>query len=153
MADGIAKYASKGTVTISLASLAGGAARQSTVVDNSTAGALDVIIRVTTRSSAADTGTLQVYAYTALGDTNYTDGATGSDSAFTAANRLNSRLVGAVQLNGTTEVDAHFSLAAAFGGVVPAKWGLIIVKPATPALDSTAGNHIVEYQNVTMTAV
>jgi hypothetical protein len=146
-------YAAKATITVTLTSLANGSARECTVVDNTANLYLDALIRIKTNGSAAgNTVTVDVYAYAALGDTAYTDGATGSDAAFTAANRLNARYLGSVTLNGTTGVIAGpWSVAAAFGGTLPDKWGLIFVNNSGAALSATGGDHVVEYEGVTET--
>lgn len=141
------------TITVTLTSLGSGAARQSAAVDNTSNRYLDAEVRVTTKgASAANVTTLDVYAYGAAESTTpvYTDGASGSDAAFTAANRLNAVQVGQVVMNGTTAVTAGpWSLAQAFGGNVPQKWGLIFVNNSGDALSATAGDHVVVYQGIT----
>lgn len=146
-------YAAASTVTITLTSLANAAARESTVVDNTSTKYRDYLLRVQTKgASASNTKTLDVYAYAALGDTTYTDGATGSDAGFTAANRLNARFVGVVVLNGSTAVTGGpMSVAAAFGGTLPDKVGFIAVNSSGDALSSTAGDHVVKVQGVYQT--
>jgi hypothetical protein len=152
MAERKASYAAKTAITITLTSLANGAARQSTVVDNTTTRYLDALLRIRTNGAAASTALVDVYVYAALGDTTYTDGATGSDAAFTAAARLNSRYLGSVQMNAATGVVAYLgSVAAAFGGTLPDKWGLIVVNNSGDALSATAGDHAVEFEGVTET--
>lgn len=146
-------YGAKTTITITLTSLANAAGRQSAVVDNTSNLYLDARLRVQTKGQASGTLTLAVYAYTALGDTTYTDGATGSDAAFTAANRLNSRYVGSIQLNTTTAVQGELSIAQAFNGVMPDKWGLIFINNSGAALSATAGDHVIEYEGVYATSV
>lgn len=142
-------FGSKTGITLTLTSLGNGSARESTVIDNASAGALDVLVRILTKGQASSSALLDLYVYAALGDTTYTDGATGSDAAFTAANRLNSRYLGSVQMNAANAVSAMFSIAAAFGGVVPSKWGLIAINNSGATLSTTGGDHVVEYQNVT----
>lgn len=142
-------FGTKTAITLTLTSLGNGSARESTVVDNASAGALDVLVRILTKGQASSSALLDLYVYAALGDTTYTDGATGSDAAFTAANRLNSRYLGSVQMNAANAVSAMFSIAAAFGGVVPSKWGLIAINNSGATLSTLGGDHVVEYQNVT----
>lgn len=145
-----ATWGTKATVTVTLTSLANNAARESTVID--TAGAIDIALRIKTKGQASSTGPVNVYAYAALGDTVYTDGATGVDAAFTAANRLNSRFVGAVQLNAANSVTAMLTVAQAFDGALPSKVGFIIVNNSGDALSTTAGDHVVEAQMLTLSA-
>lgn len=143
------EYGSKTAITVTLTSLANGSARESTVVDNTSNKFLDALLRIKTNGQASGTGLLEVYAYAALGDTTYTDGATGSDAAFTAANRKNAGGLVTVQMNAATGVVGPvISVAQAFGGVLPDKWGLIFVNSSGAALSATGGDHVVEYQGV-----
>lgn len=141
-------YGSKTTITATLTSLANGSARESTVVDNTSARFRNVRFRVQTKGQTSGTNYLDLYVYTALGDTTYTDGATGTDAAFTAANRLNARFLGSVRMNaGTAAVQANFQMSDVFADC-PDKWGLIFVNNSGAALSATAGDHVIEYQGV-----
>lgn len=146
-------FGTKTSFTVTLTSLGSASARESTVVDLTSSLELDMLIRVKANGSAAgNTGALEVYAYAALGDTTYTDGATGSDAAFTAANIKNAKFVDNVLMNGTTIVYATLrSLRAAFGGTLPNKVGLIFYNNSGAALSSTSGDFAVEYQTVKLT--
>lgn len=145
-------YAAAAALTCTLTSLADNGARESTVVDNTSNLYLDALLRIKTNGLAGSTGLMNVWAYAALGDTDYTDGATGSDAGFTAANIQNAKLVAVIQMNGTTAVIAGpVSVAAAFGGVLPDKWGLIFENKSGAALSATAGDHVVEYEGITAT--
>lgn len=147
--DILRSYGAKTTITITLTSLANGSARESTVIDLTAVKPDDLIIRIQTTGQASGTSTLDIYAYAALADTTYADSATGSDAAFTAANRLNAKFVDAVKMNATTAVKSILrSLAAAFGGVLPDKVGFIFVNSSGAALSATAGNHVIEYEAV-----
>ena len=148
-----AVWGAKTTVAITLTSLANNAARESTVIDFGTLGAFDAVLRITTKGQASSASVLNVYAYAALGDTTYTDGATGSDASFTAANILNAKFVDPVQMNTTNTAIAVFSLAKAFDGVLPAKVGLIVLNKSGDALSTTGSDHVVEFQALTMTVV
>lgn len=145
-------YAAKATVTVTLTSLANGAARESTVIDNTTNKYRDYLLRVQTNGQASGTAQLNIYVYSALGDTTYTDGATGTDAAFTAASRLNAPFLGFVQMNSATAVTAGaFSVASAFGGTLPDKFGFLFVNNSGAALSATAGQHVVEVEGVYQT--
>lgn len=146
-------YATKATVTVTLTSLANGSARESTVIDNTTPKYLDAIVRVLTNGQASGTGPMDVYVYAALGDAaSYTDGATGSDAAFTAANRRNSRYLGSIQMNAASAVAwVSGSVAALFGGILPEEWGLIFINLSGAALSGTGGEHVAEYQGIEAT--
>jgi len=143
-------FGTKTSLTVTLTSLGSGSARESNVLDLTSSLELDVLFRVKANGSAAgNTGTLEVYAYAALGDTGYSDGATGSDAAFTAANIQNAKFVDNIIMNGTTQVIAVLrSLRAAFGGTLPNKVGLIFYNNSGAALSATSGDFAVEYQTV-----
>lgn len=154
MADRKLAYGAKTAITVTLTSLANAAARESTVVDNTVNKYLDARVRVKTNGLAGGGSSLDVYVYSALSDTSYSDGATGTDAAFTAANRLNSKYLDSVVLNGATAVVAELrSIAACFGGIMPSKWGLIFVNRTGQALSATAGDHVIEYQGMYETIV
>ena len=142
------------TVTVTVASLANGSARASTAVDNTTNLFFDALVSVKVKSGAASTsatGAVNVYAYgTVDGGTTYTEAATGSDAALTLTSPTNLRLVGVINVvaNATTYQAGPFSIASAFGGALPALWGVVIENRSGGTLDATGGNHSVVYQGV-----
>lgn len=146
-------YGSKTTIaTTALTSLASGSGWQSAVIDNTSNLFLDAMVRVQTKGQAGSTNLMDFYVYNALSDTTYTDGASGSDAAFTAGNRFNARYVGSILLNAATSaVQGSFSIAQAFGGVMPSKWGLIAINNSGGTLSTTAGDHLIEYEGITQT--
>ena len=147
-AGGKNTYSAKGTITVTLTSLANGSGRESTVVDFTTTRYKDARIRFQTKGQASGTAYLDVYVYTALGDTTYTDLATGSDAAFTAANRFNSRYLGSIKCNAaTTAVCGEMQLSDVFP-TCPNKWGLIFINNTGAAMSATAGDHVIEYEGI-----
>lgn len=142
-------------LTLTIASLANNSARQSTAVDNSSNVALDALVQLKIKSAASSTsstGVVNVYAFgTADGGSTYTEGAGASDAAITLTSPTNLRLIGTINVvaNSTTYYGGPLSVAAAFGGVLPEKWGIVIENKTGAALDSTAGNHAAFYQLVT----
>lgn len=147
-------YASSSALTITLASLANGSARESTAVSNTTNLYLDALVTVkvkTASSGTSTTGYLTVFAYGSIDSgTSYSDGVTGTDASFTVATAPNLRILGVVNVsaNSTTYTSAPFSVAQAFGGTLPEKWGVVISNSTGAALDSTGGNHAVTFQGV-----
>lgn len=142
-------YAARATITVTLTSLTTGTARESTVIDNTTNKYVDALLRVKTNAQAGCTTLVDIYVYAALGDTTYTDAATGTDAAFTLANRRNSPYLGSVQMNTTTSVTGGlFSVASAFKGTLPDKWGLLFLNNCGGTLSATGGDHVVEYEGV-----
>ena len=73
-----------------------------------------------------------------------------SDAAITLASPSNLRLVGVINVvaNSTTYIGGPLSIASAFGGTLPARWGIVLENRSGAALDSTAGNHSAIYQGV-----
>lgn len=141
-------YGSKTTITWTGTSLGSTSARESTVINWTSTRCADARIRIQSKGQASGTNFVDWYVYTALGDTTYTDAATGTDAAFTAANRFNSRYLGSLKMNAATSaVQAEFQLSDIFGSM-PDKWGLIGINNSGAALSATAGDHVLEYQCV-----
>lgn len=141
-------------ITITLASLASGSSRQSAVVDNTANLFLDVLFQLVLKTGAASvvaTGYVNIWVYgTTDNGTTYGDGATGSDAAFTATVPSNLRLLGSMNTvaNATTYKSNPMSVAAAFGGVLPQKWGIVVENQSGGAFDATGGNFDPQYQGV-----
>ena len=159
MADIKNKYATKADFTITLASLANNGARQSTEIDNSSNLYLDALVQVKIKSpasSTASTGVVNIYAFASADDqTTRTENAGASDAGITLTSPTNARLIGVLNVvaNATTYYGGPFSVAAAFGGVMPKYWGIIVENKTGGTLDSTGGNHTISYQGVTAQTV
>jgi hypothetical protein len=148
-------YGSNGqAVTVTLASLTTGSARASTAIDNTSNLFVDALFQLVIKSagsSTSSTGYVNVYAAgTADGGTTYGNSATGSDAAITLTSPPNVRLIGSLNVvaNSTTYKSNPMSVAAAFGGVLPDHWVIIIENQSGGTLDSTEGNHLKVYQGV-----
>jgi hypothetical protein len=141
-------------LTLTIASLANNGQRESTVVDNTSDKFLNALVQLKIKSGAASTsatGYVEVYAYGTTDDgTTYGDNATGTDAGITLTDPPNLRPIGRVNVvaNATTYKSNPMSVAAAFGGVLPAKWGIVIVNKTGGTLDATGGNHSAIYQGV-----
>lgn len=143
------------SITCTLASLANNGLRQSTAIDNSSNLFIDalVVIKVKSGSGTSSTGAVYIYAYgTVDGGSTYSDGATGSDGSFTPTSPTNLRLIGIINVvaNTTTYTSSPMSVAAAFGGVLPDHWGIVVENKSGGSLDSTEGNHAKMYQGIQM---
>jgi hypothetical protein len=136
MADTKTKYGTGGqSISITINSLASDAKRESTAVNNATSGFLDALVQVkiatNTTTPSSDDKCVYVYAYgTADGGTSYSGNASGADGAFgTDPQQLeNCRLIAVIYApsqNNIYESDA-MSVAAAFGGLLPQRWGIIV---------------------------
>lgn len=149
------KFGTNGqTFTVTLASLASGSARQSTVIDNSSNLYQDALVLLKIKSGASGvsaTGVVNVYAFATVdGGTSYSENAGASDAAITLTSPPNVRLIGQMNVvgNATTYYSPLFSVASAFGGILPEKWGIIIQNQTGASLDSTEGNHAKLYEGV-----
>jgi hypothetical protein len=111
-----------------------------------------VFINIKTNAAGTSTvGFVNIYAYgTSDGGTNFSDGATGTDGTITLTSPPNMRLIGVLNTtaNAVTYKGGPFSVAQAFGGVLPALWGIVIENKSGAALDATEANHLKIYQGL-----
>jgi hypothetical protein len=126
---------------------------QSAVVDNSSDLAEDALVQVVldfANTAPANDKAVYVYAYTGIG-TNYTEPCTGSEGTVTITNPNNLRLIGVLTYQTADMVikSGVMSVATAFGGVLPAKWGLVIINYTGAAIAATGNS--VTYQLLTHT--
>ena len=129
-----------------MTTLADAAAREGTAVDNTSNVFIDALVFFhdvkTGDTGVSASGYLNVYAYgTANGGTDYSDTCTGSDAAVTLTSPPNVRLIGIINAvaSATTYRAGPFSVAAAFGGVLPDKWGIVVENKTGHHLDASAG--------------
>jgi hypothetical protein len=153
-------YGSSGqAITLSLASLANGASRASGVVSNTTNKFLDALVSLKVKTGASgvsSTGSVALYAYASVdGGTTYTAGATGSDAAITLVNPTSLVLIGLLGCvaNATTYYFGPVSIASAFGGGLPEKWGIVVTNSTGAALDATEASHSLLYQGTALELV
>lgn len=142
------------TITCTLASLTNGSVRGAASVDNRTNLFQDVLVQIKIKSGAsstASTGVVNIYAAGTVDDgTTWPDTYTGADAGITLTSPTNLRLIGQLNVvaNATTYSSEPLSIAAAFGGIMPAEWGIIIENKSGGTLDSTEGNHAKLYQGI-----
>src|SRR5262245_31724521 len=143
MADIKSKFgAPNQPITISIASLVTGAARSSLAIDNSVSLYLDVLVQLkvkTGSSGTLSTGYVNLYAYgTADAGTTYPEGA-GTDVGVTLTSPPNVKMIGRLNAvaNTTTYSSEPFSVAAAFAGTMPDRWGIIIENQTGGTLDTS----------------
>jgi hypothetical protein len=162
MADIKIAYGAEQTMTVTnLQSLASSATAgwQSTVVDNATTDKFDDVMAYFVfdfaNTAAANSKGVYVYAYSGIG-TSYTNPCTGAEGTITlpdvTANMLSLVKVGFVPYVTTDEVveSAHFSIARAFGGRMPQKWGIVLMNHSGAAL--AASGNTAKYYGVYYTA-
>ncbi len=136
MADIKAKYGSANqAITVTINSLAHDAERESAAVDNAANGFVDALVQVqiATNTGADSTGDKSVYIYaygTSDNGTTYSANASGSDAAFgTDPQQLNNcHLIGTLYAPTQNKIYKSdlMSVATAFGGLLPQRWGIIV---------------------------
>lgn len=138
------KPITRATFTMTLASLANAAARQSTLISNSNnyPSAL-VYLKITSGGSAPTVGTVyEVYLIRSDG-TNATDNAGASDAAITLEN---AQLLGTIIVTATTAKAFYGEFDTAPLGPLGASWGIAVKNSTGNALSSTEGDHTKAYQ-------
>lgn len=141
-------------ITITLASLATSTARECTAVDNTSDKYEDAEVYLAVKLAAGSPGSdkaIYIYAYGSMDGTNYTDNATGSNTALTLRAPSNLRLLAAIATPDSGALTYKFvigSVAAAFGGLLPPKWGIVVQNMTNLAFDSTEGNIIKQYRGI-----
>jgi hypothetical protein len=148
-------YGTKVTHTITLASLASDtnllAGREGTAIDQKdTDDAIDALVggTVTTGTTPTTAKQIEVWVYGSYDDTNYNDAITGSDANATLVTKTLLRLITIIPTNATSDKAykwGPYSVAQAFGGILPVQWGIFIVHNTAVNLNATGGNHEVEH--------
>lgn len=134
------------SITCTLTSLTNGSQQGSVAIDNTSNLFLDAFVQVKVKSNAAGTaatGVVNVYAYgTADGGTDYSDSVSGTNASQTLTSPPNLKLIGIINVvaNAVTYVGGPFSVAAAFGGVLPDHWGIVVENKTGATLDASVGS-------------
>lgn len=159
MASTKVTHSSPVTVPITLTSLTNGSYRQSTVIDNSTNGYIDAHIggSIQTGTTPTTNTNIEVYAYASYDGTNYTAGCSGTDIAYTADGEEGLlKLLEVITVDVTSDQDYVWgvvSVAQAFGGILPIKWGVVIKNGTGVNLNATGTNNEVQFTGITLTTV
>ena len=139
------------------------AARESDYVSNVTDAYIDVIgqlkIKLSTTGAPASDKQVNVYAYggetTSTGAWSFTDNATGTNAQVTLRSPTNFRLVQTIQTPDASDVayrSPPFSIAAAFGGVMPRHWGVVVENRTNIQFASSSGLHAATYTGILSTS-
>ncbi len=153
-------------LTITLASLATSSTllvgRESTAISNASDLYVDALVsgQITTGTSpTAGQIELYVYGYTknVSSSPTYPNPCTGSDAAITLVAETKQRLYLADVI--TTNITSNtaygikpFGIAQFFGGIIPIRWGIVVVHSSGVNLNATAGNHYIHYQGIKYTS-
>lgn len=127
-------------------------------IDNNTAGALDYLISgKTTTGSAVEARQIQVWLYSDVDASAYTGNATGGGAILTAgtAERTNMRFLTSIYVDNAanhTYEWGPYSVAEAYGGFVPGRFGIWQVHNAGDPLNATHANSRVVYRTVNVSA-
>ena len=137
------KLDSAAAFTITLASLANGSGRQSTLLTNSTnRPAALIYVRLKSSGSAPTAGTVyEVYLLRSDG-TITDDGAGASDAALTVEN---APLLGTIVVTATTTKNFYGVFDTAPLGPLGATWGIAIKNSTGQAISATEGDHAARY--------
>jgi hypothetical protein len=155
MATGTLIYGSASTVAFtSLAALTNGSGAQSAAVDNTGTLAIDYQIRITALMSAnTPTGTLDFFVAGLVNSSTptYTDGATGTDATFTAANRVNAPLLWNMTMRSGASMPAVVLLSSIPQfRKPPSKFSLIAINNTGFTLGTGSSNFVVEVVPITV---
>ena len=152
-------YANSAAITITLNSLAHSATagRESTAIDNSTNvydDAFVTVICVTDATTIAADQAVYVYAYASEDGTNYTDNATGTDAGITLRSPTNLVLLGVIATpTASATYKKTFTVAPAFGGILPRKWGIVVRPYAAASSGLASSGNSASYTGITYTTV
>jgi hypothetical protein len=156
MGNIVVSYGTPTAITITLASLASSATagRASASVQNAS-NYLDALVFVRAKAAVATPANdkcIYVFAYGSLDEASpqFGDQCTGADAGITFDNPTQLRLIGIVNLSasGAACKAGPFSVAAAFGGILPKRWGIAVRNYSGMALSATGTDHDVKYQGV-----
>lgn len=161
MSTGTLTYGTVANMTITMVSIPPSGYWQSLPVENSVS-ALDVLVGGAIQVAAATSidGAIEFYAYGSYDASAYTAGVNGTNTSITWGTHGNTGVDGYQDLPylGRTAVDATdvsdtkyfgpFSIASAFGGVLPRRWGLVVRNNQTTPTHGTGGGNHVQYTPV-----
>ncbi len=144
----LSKFITKATFTKTLASLANGSGRQTTLLSNTSKyPAAMVHVRIKSGASAPTVGT--TYAvYLIRGDdasssTYRSDNAGASDAALTIENAIQ---IGTIVVTATANKSFYAEFSTEFFGPLGPEWGIAIKNNSGQALSTTEGDHLIGYE-------
>jgi hypothetical protein len=129
--------------------------RASQAVDNSVNNFTDAIVTTSVKvgeGTIANDKAIYVYLYGSEDGTNYekdSSGTIGTDANYTIDSPTNLRLATVIPVAvNSTIYTKTFTVANAFGGVMPRKWGICVVNYCGVSLNTTESNHIKTYTGI-----
>lgn len=155
-------YGTSTALTHTLASLASDtnliAGRESNSQDNTSDLAIDALVggKITTGTSPTAARQIEVWLSGSYDGTTYGAGATGADANFSpTGEKFQLALLTIIPTDSTSNHTYEwgpFSVAQAFGGVMPKKWNCFVVHNTGVNLNATGGNHETKYTTVKYTS-
>lgn len=148
------EFATSTSITVTLASLTSGSARECTAIDNSSNKYTDAMVYLALKlqtGTPSNDKAIYVWFYGSEDGTNYTDNASGSDAAVTMRSPTNLRgpfLISTPDSGGLTYKAVIGSVAAFFGGVLPRKWGFVVQNSTNVTFSATEGDHAKSYTGI-----
>lgn len=150
-------YGTTAALTITLTGLASDtnllAGRQSTAISNGTDDAIDALVggKITTGTTPTASRQIEIWLFGSYDDTEYSGGAGASDAALTPDAKPLLKLLTIIPTVNTSDKAYRFgpfSVAQAFGGVMPESWGVYVVHSTGVNLNATAANQEIVYTPV-----
>lgn len=151
-------YGTPTAMTCTLTGLATAASldvgRESTALDQKdTLDAIDVHVggKITTGTTPTASRQIEIWAYGSYDDTEFSGAATGSDAALTPTEKTTMRLLTMIPTTNGSDRSykfGPFSIAQAFGGVVPVQLGIWVTHNTGVNLNATAANQEIVYTTV-----
>jgi len=145
-------YGPRTQITVTLAGLTDTSLRQAASVQNDTLGYEDALVggKVKTGTGSGAGDYIDVYAAGSADDgLTFSGDCSGSDAAYTGVT-ANLVFVGriATATQSTSYEFGPWSIAAAFGGVLPKRWTLVFDNESDSTLSATPADHAVYYQGL-----
>lgn len=156
MADVKTEYGTEAqAITVTLASLADQAARESAAVDNRTNKWLDALVSVVIKLQAGTPASDKaVYVFLAatvdIATPTWPDVVTGADAAITPNSPTQLRLLGTIfaPTSAGTFKGGPWSVASRLDGAMPEEWSIIVQNKTGIAFDASEGTHKKVYQGL-----
>lgn len=142
-------YANSAGLTITLNSLANSATvgRQATVIDNSSNLYIDALLTLIVSTSSSSLGSpniVSVYVSGSEDGTNFDQDTAvmgASDAGYTIDSPTNLKQLRPINCSTSSKVyNMVFSIASAFGGVMPRKWTIVVVNNTGQSLNSSGNS-------------
>jgi hypothetical protein len=146
-------YSTSTTLTITLASLGNGSARESNSIDNSSTLYKDIQFQLTTKVGTVS-GAPQVVVWIAGSENGTVWPETGLTGADAAASLSSPTLLGAPAIVIPTPVSTTsyksqvFSAARMYGGALPRKLNVVVRNDSGAALSATGGDHSLTWTGI-----